>query len=227
MRKAFHSLCAALAMAGTVLVPLAPAHAAGLSLVSAVPPPSDQVAVDLVTANGSGCPGAMATATMSPDNTAITIRVGNLDYTALVGVGATRTDWRKNCQLNLSVHVPTGFTYAITSAEYHGFASLATGASAMTLANYYFQGQSQTVYARHSLTGPFADEWQTTDWIDLSALIYAPCGAQRNLNVNTELRAMAGTSDTRTTTSLISMGDDSYAMAILHLGWGTCPSGAR
>lgn len=226
MRKALHSLCATLATAGTVLVPT-PAHAVGLSLASASPPPSDQVAVDLVTANGSGCPGATATATMSPDNTAITVRGGALNYTALVGVGATPTDWRKNCQLNLSVNVPTGFTYAITSADYRGFASLATGAAAIVRANYYFQGQSQTAYGRHNFTGPLDDEWQITDWIPLAAMIYAPCGGQRNLNVNTELRAMAGTSDVKNSTSYISMEDGSDAMAILHLGWATCPSDTR
>jgi len=61
----------------------------------------------------------------------------------------------------------------------------------------------------------------------VASLVYAPCGAQRNLNVNTEVRAVAGTSDTKKTTSFIAMEDGDDGMATLHLGWGTCPSDTR
>ena len=50
-------------------------------------------------------------------------------YAALVGRGAKPTDLRKNCQLNIRVHTPQGFTYAVARADYHGFASLAKGSS--------------------------------------------------------------------------------------------------
>jgi hypothetical protein len=143
---------------------------------------------------------------------------------AQVGVGAAPTDFRKNCQISLVVHVPQGFTYAIGKADYRGFASLAPGASAIQRANYYFQGQSQTSWKTHEWTGDMSDDWQSTDTTDLAALVYHPCGALRNFNINTELRVNKGTSDTRKTTSFIAMDSTDGAIdTVYHFHWATCP----
>ena len=64
------------------------------------------------------------------------------------------TAFRKNCQLNLIVHVPAGFTYAIASVDYRGFASLQRGASGMEKASYYFQGSPSTASRTHPFNGP-------------------------------------------------------------------------
>jgi hypothetical protein len=219
MRKAWYLCCAFLGVLASSLI-AGPASAAGF-LDLPVPPPSDRIVIDVVTVNGSGCPAGTAAVAVSPDNTAFTVTYST--YMALVGVGATATDWRKNCQLNIVVHVPQGFTYAISQVDYRGFASIATGASAIERANYYFQGQSQTVYSSHTLAGPLGDDWQTTDEVQLAALVWAPCGALRNLNINTELRAMAGTSNTATTTSFISMDSTDGAInTVYHFAWATC-----
>jgi hypothetical protein len=186
------------------------------------PPPPDKITINVVTVNGSGCPSGTAAVAISPDNTAFTVTYSQ--YNAMVGVGAKPTDSRKNCQINLQVHVPQGFTYAIAQADYRGYASLASGATAMERANYYFQGQSPTAYAIHSFTGALEDDWQATDTTDLSALVYAPCGEQRLFNINTELRANAGTSNPRTTTSFISMDSTDGAInTTYHFAWKVCP----
>lgn len=220
MRKPLLAVFATLGLLASTLFAV-PASATGFMDLP-VPPPTDRIVIDLVTVNGSGCPAGTAAVAVSPDNTAFTVTYSS--YMALVGVGATTTDWRKNCQLNIVVHVPQGFTYAISQTDYRGFASLASGATAIERANYYFQGQSQTVYASHTLTGPFADDWQTTDNVDVAALVYAPCGVLRNLNINTELRAMAGTSNTATTTSFIAMDSTDGAInTVYHFAWAECP----
>jgi len=85
------------------------------SSASADAPPVDRVVVDTVTVNGSGCPAGTAAVAVSPDNTAFTISYSS--YIAQVGVGASPTDFRKNCNLNLFVHVPPGFTYAIAASS--------------------------------------------------------------------------------------------------------------
>jgi hypothetical protein len=185
------------------------------------PPPSNQIVIDVVTVNGSGCPAGTAAVAVSPDNTAFTVTYSS--YLAMVGVGSIPTDFRKNCQLNLRVHVPQGFTYAIAQADYRGFASLAGGATAMERANYYFQGNSQTAFIVHPFTGMLDDNWQTTDMVDVAALVYAPCGEQRNLNINTELRVAAGTSNPATTTSFMSMDSTDGAInTIYHFAWKQC-----
>ncbi|MEU9131727.1 DUF4360 domain-containing protein [Kitasatospora sp. NPDC048540] len=185
-------------------------------------PPPDKIVIDVATVNGSGCPAGTAAVAVSPDNTAFTVTYS--DYLAQVGVGSKPTDFRKNCQLNLDVHVPQGFTYAIASADYRGFAHLEAGASAVQRANYYFQGSPQTVYASHQFNGPIDDNWQSTDTVDVAALVWAPCGEIRNFNINTELRVSPGTSDTSKTTSFMTMDStDGDINTVYHLAWKTCP----
>jgi len=222
MRKALLSVCATLGVLASLVI-AGPASAARSRPILVVPPPSDRIVIDLVTVNGSGCPAGTAALAVSPDNTAFTVTYSN--YMAQVGVGSTSTDWRKNCQLNIIVHVPQGFTYAVSHVDYRGFASLQRGASAIERANYYFQGQSQTVYSSHTYAGPLSDDWQSTDSVDLAAMVWAPCGVQRNLNINTELRAMAGSSNTSTTTSFIAMDSTDGAInTVYHFAWAQCPT---
>ena len=186
------------------------------------PPPTDRIVIDVVTVNGSGCPAGSAAVAVAPDNTAFTVTYSQ--YTAMVGVGSLPTDFRKNCQINLRVHVPQGFTYAIAKAVFRGFASLKPGATALERANYYFQGQTTTPYASHPFAGPVEDDWQAEDTTDLAALVYAPCGEQRLFNINTELRVNAGSSNPAKTTSFITMDStDGDISTTYHFAWKTCP----
>jgi hypothetical protein len=196
--------------------------AASPATFPAVPPPPDRIVIDVVTVNGSGCPAGTAAIAVAQDNTAFTVTYS--DYLAQVGVGAKPTDWRKNCQLSLRVHVPQGFTYAIAQADFRGFAHLERGASGLERANYYFQGQSPTAYVNHRFNGPYDDSWQATDWTDLPALVFAPCGVYRNFNINTELRVSAGTSNPNRTTSFMTMDStDGSISTIYHFHWKRCP----
>ncbi|WP_049579617.1 DUF4360 domain-containing protein [Streptomyces sp. SBT349] len=184
--------------------------------------PTDRMVIDIVTVNGSGCPAGTAAVAVSEDNTAFTVTYS--DYLAQVGVGSGATDFRKNCQLNLAMHVPQGFTYAIASVDYRGYAYLEEGASARQQAQYYFQGSQQTDQFAHDFDGAFDDNWQATDVTDLEALVFAPCGEVRNFNINTELRVSAGTSDTDETTSFITMDStDGDIDTTYQFAWLECP----
>ncbi|GAB3145605.1 DUF4360 domain-containing protein [Amycolatopsis sp. NPDC004378] len=186
------------------------------------PPPPDKIVIDVVNANGTGCPPGTAAVAVSQDNTAFTVTYST--YTALVGVGAGPLDGRKNCQIGLRVHVPQGFTYGIAQADYRGFAHLERGATGLERANYYFQGNSPTAYVQHPLAGPFEDDWHFTDSTDVGAIVFKPCGEERNLNINTELRAAAGTSDPKKTTSFVTMDStDGSITTVYHFAWLSCP----
>ncbi|GLY51014.1 DUF4360 domain-containing protein [Lentzea sp. NBRC 102530] len=185
-------------------------------------PPPDHITIDIVTVNGSGCPAGTAAVAVSEDNKAFTVTYS--DYLAQVGVGARPTDFRKNCQLNLRVNVPQGFTYGIAQADYRGFAHLERGAYAIQKANYYFQGMSQNDTAQHRYNGPHSDDWQATDETEVAAIVYSPCGEKRNFNINTELRVYPGTSNTATTTSFVSMDSTDGAIDTTYqFSWKTCP----
>jgi hypothetical protein len=201
--------------------------ACGLGIVAALgsyahadSPPAGRITIDLMTVNGSGCPDGTAVE-MASDNTSFFVSYS--DYLATAGVGASPTDFRKNCQLNVLVHVPQGFSFAIAEADFSGFASLAAGASALERANYYFTGETPTTVVTHSFNGPLDDDWRTSDSTPVAALVFSPCGVSRNLNINTELRVSNGTSDASKTTNFIAM-DATHASVqnIFHFAWKRC-----
>jgi hypothetical protein len=186
-------------------------------------PPSERITIDVVSANGSGCPAGgegAAAISVSEDNTAFTVTYSK--YTALVGPEAQATDARKNCQLGLRVNVPQGFTYAVAQADFRGYAALEKGASAVQKSNYYFQGTSPTASVSHPISGAYDGDWQFTDKADLAAIVWHPCGAKRNLNINTELRVNKGTSDPTKTSYITMDSTDGNIDTIYHFAWKKC-----
>jgi hypothetical protein len=182
-------------------------------------PPSGRITLDVVTVNGSGCPAGTASVSMLPDNSGF--RINYSDFRAEDGGNAAPTDFRKNCQVNLNVHIPQGFTFAVARADYWGRAHLAAGASALQRSNYYYQGSSENSTVDHTYTGPLSGSWRSTDITEVAELVYAPCGEVRNLNINTELRVNSGTS---TSKSWISMrASDGQVYTLVQFAWKTCP----
>jgi hypothetical protein len=184
------------------------------------PPPPDKMVIDVVTANGSGCPDKTAKVQVSPDNMAFTVTYS--EFVAQVGPDAKPTDYRKNCQLALDVHVPEGFTYAVAGADYRGFGHLETGASGAETAYYYFQGESHTTRIRHDFKGWMDTEWQHTDRVEVGSMSFLPCGEQRYLNVNTELRVNGGNADRATTSFLTMDSSDGSLETTYHVSWQKC-----
>ncbi|PAZ12167.1 hypothetical protein CLM62_31190 [Streptomyces sp. SA15] len=184
-------------------------------------PPPDKIVIKVATVNGSGCPQGTTAVAVSEDNTAFTVTYS--DYLAQAGGNSDPTASRRNCQLSLIVHVPQGFTYAIASADYRGYAMLQPGASAVQRASYYFQGSSGTVYKTHHFAGAYNDNWQATDTTDWAQLVYAPCGVQRNFNINTELRVNAGTQSPGKVSFMTMDSTDGDISTKYHLAWKKCP----
>ncbi|ARP70067.1 DUF4360 domain-containing protein [Streptomyces pluripotens] len=185
-------------------------------------PPPDKIVIDVATVNGSGCPAGTAAVAVSLDNTAFTVTYSN--YLAQAGGDSSPTAFRKNCQLNLVVHVPQGFTYAIASADYRGFLSLQSGATGTQKASYYFQGSPTTVPRTHSFNGPYNDDWQATDSTDWAQLVWAPCGVLRNFNINTELRVSAGSTAPDKVSFMTMDSTDGDISTVYHLAWKECPA---
>lgn len=205
--------------AALVLPALATASVASASASapeSAAPPP-DGVTIEVVTANGSGCPPGSATVTPSNGNTAFTVTYRK--YVAWAGGDAPPTEFRKNCQLNVRVNAPDTYTYAVIGVQSRGFAHLDSEATGTQRTNYYFQGDSRSTSVVHALEGPYGGAWRFTDRTDPAERIYKPCGKERNLNINTELRVRPGSD--RSETSLMAMGS-TYGNAIYHLAWKRC-----
>jgi hypothetical protein len=169
--------------------------------------------------NGSGCPAGTVTIDVAEDNTAFAVTYSN--YLAMVGVGSRPTDTRKNCQLNVLVHVPAGFTYTVTQTDHRGYGHLAEGATATQRWNIYYAGMSHTEYHSHPFKGPLNNDWQITDTLDDATFPWQPCDAIRYLNLSTELRVAGGTSDLKKTTSSMAM-DHVGSSSTYHLAWKRC-----
>lgn len=174
------------------------------------------ITVEVVAANGSGCPPGTATVAALPDRTGFTVRYS--EFLAEAGAGTNPTGQRKNCQIAVLVEVPAGWTFAIAEAQYRGRARLEAGATGLQRTNYYWQGSSDNAYVDHSFAGPLRDLWATTDVAH--ALVYRPCGSQLILNLNTELRVEPGTS---TRKSFLSMRSTEGAVdTLFHFSWTQC-----
>jgi len=182
--------------------------------------PSDKITLDVVTVNGSGCPAGTADVAVLSDNTGF--RVTYRDFLARAGGDANPVEFRKNCQLNVLVHVPQGFTFAIASADYRGRARLEAGATALQRTNYYFQGSPDNNYVDHSFAGPLSGVWHTTDETAVTELVYAPCGDSRNINVNTELRVAEGSLNANKISSMSMRATDGNVDTIVHFSWKQC-----
>jgi hypothetical protein len=182
-------------------------------------PPGGRIVVDVLTVNGSGCPAGTATVSVSRDNTSFRVRYRS--YVAQAGGTSRPTDFRKNCQLSLAVHVPQGFTFAIARADHRGTADLKRGVSGLLRSAYYFMGSSDTRFVDHPLPGPFKGGWRATDVTPVAALVFAPCGKKVNLNVNTELRVRAGARPTAK--SFMRMGSTTGDIdTIYQFSWKSC-----
>src|SRR5690349_8983100 len=121
-----------LTRAGVVVALLAStllgATPASAIIVIVDPPPAGEMSIELVAMAGSGCAPGTADVAISPDNSAFTAIYSA--YLAQAGPSVPVTKNRKNCQLNVLVHAPAGFTFAIAKVDYRGYGYLQRGAVA-------------------------------------------------------------------------------------------------
>jgi hypothetical protein len=210
------SVAAALAVIAAPVASAASAAASGRLSESG----PDGVTMEIATVNGSGCPLGTAQVALTDSNEAFTVTYSA--YTAQFGGDSRPTDDRKNCQLGIRVHVPNGYSYAIASSDYRGYASLQDGVHAVVNAGYYFQGNSGTRHFSQNLPGPYGESWQFTDAVADNQLMWSPCRDQRLFNINTELRLDPGGSD-ESKLSFISMDSvDSNMTTTYHYAWKRC-----
>jgi hypothetical protein len=166
--------------------------AAALVALSALAP-AEQPApfLEVVTVNGSGCPAGDAD--VQTDDRTFTI--GYHTFLARAGGGSSPLDQRKNCQVNLRVNAPQGYTYGLARTTYEGYAHLQDGATGLSRISTYLQGTSPTATVTRTFTGPFSGDWQNRYRPDAAEIQWVPCGEKRNININAEVRVSLGSAD--------------------------------
>ncbi len=145
----------------------------------------DYVRVRSMTYNGSGCPINSVASNISPDRQAFTVLFS--EYIAEVGPGVPFNQKRKNCQLVVSLDFPQGWSYSLATVDYRGYVALEPQVKGTQKSSYYFQGQGHTGTLQTVMFGPIDQNYQIRDTLGLGALVWSACGAQRALNINSQL----------------------------------------
>ncbi len=135
---------------------------------------------------GSGCPAGSVAQNISPDRMAFTLLFDQ--YIAEIGPGIPLANSRRNCQILTDLDFPQGWSYSVLTVDYRGYANLEAGVTGQQQSAYYFQGSSTTARLATTFNGPTARDYQIRDTLGLSAVVWSPCGAQRALNINTQVR---------------------------------------
>lgn len=146
----------------------------------------DYVSVRSIAYAGSGCPAGSVAENISPDLQAFTLLFDN--YIAEVGPGVSAREKRKNCQINIDLDFPQGWSYTIFTVDYRGYMSLENKVVGTQKSSYYFQGSRATASLQSVFRGPYDNDYQIRDTLGLSAVVWSPCGASRALNINTQVR---------------------------------------
>jgi hypothetical protein len=183
-----------------------------------VPNPSGSYVAKL-TANGTGCPAGTWDAAISEDGKAFTVTFSN--YEATVNPGQAFSI--KDCTLGIDMTTPQGFSFAVNSFYYQGYALLdQDGMSAKQTAKYYFQGNpiGAEEHARE-VSGPWDDSYLFSDEVPVASLVWSPYGTTRRLNAQTRLvlknnAAKSGSGYLNTSTV------DGQIEMIFHLSWRRC-----
>jgi hypothetical protein len=206
--------------------------------------PPDHFTIDIVQVIGSGCGSPTDYAvSISADKTAFTVGYANYAVYSGIDPATNRThklqDNRKNCLIGVRVNVPGGFTFGIAEADMRGYMSLRPRSNPVAITSFWFQGLAPTMPISHVLRNNAFDmfgnpvsfplgtdtvdfvSWQTTDITPIASLIYNPCGAQRNLNVNTQLQVNP---DANAPESVAGAdATDGSIQTTFHFAWATCP----
>ncbi|MES2965389.1 MAG: DUF4360 domain-containing protein [Bdellovibrionota bacterium] len=170
---------------------------------------------------GSGCPQNTASATLSPDGTALSILFDQFIVEA-GGPSGRRVDY-KSCNLAIPVNIPQGYSVSIFQVDYRGFNSLTYGARSQLTNDYFFQtgsGGSRTVRLAKSFVGPNNNDYLTTDRLAVNALVWTACGEQATLRINSNMRVYAN-SRMEQALSTVDSADVSAGL-IYHIQWRRC-----
>jgi hypothetical protein len=187
---------------------------AGLALATPEIDPS-QIYLSSISYGGTGCPQGSVGSSFSNDRQSFTLIFDS--FVASTGPGVPLPESRKNCQLNLNVHMPQGFSYSIATFDYRGYVQLPAGATAEQKSIYYFQGEAAQASAGTRFSGPVSKDYLSRD--TLGVVAWMPCGRIVPVNVNAQVRvtAPAGQQAQITTDSI-----DGKVRTILGLQYRNC-----
>lgn len=169
---------------------------ASSQLMAQTPP---GVRVQSIQAVGSGCPPGSHSATISPEGQTFSLLLDN--FTAAANMQSPIA--RLNCEMKVNFYVPRGWTFAVVSAEYRGFAYAEPGTMVTHQSLYSFDGSKPRNerpgyenggtynFRMQEFRGPYNDNYYIRHDLDPRVTPWAPCNNQeiQTLFVTTYLMA--------------------------------------
>jgi hypothetical protein len=202
---------------------------AGLMVVAAIgtagaagAPDPNEIFIQRLVYAGSGCPPGSADVALAPDGSGFRLSFGP-EFVARLGPGVPLSDSRKNCQVNLQLHVPQGFTFAIAAVDARGRARIADGVTGVQRTTHYFAGEADDTSSAREFPGPFSGEWQTRHVIPLVELVWKPCGVERSLNINAQVRLAADDAPPSLRSFMSMTSERGRLDQLFHFSWRSCP----
>lgn len=145
----------------------------------------DEVYIKSLSYGGSGCPQDTVEEYLYSNNQKFAL-VFN-EFVALTGDDVARRERRKFCQVTLELHVPQGWSYAVSSFNQRAWAELDRGVSARLSATAYLNGGNGHEKAT-MIQGPMVGSIKVTDTLASEQLVWSECGKSELLNYKPEVR---------------------------------------
>lgn len=146
--------------------------------------PASDVRIASVQYRGSGCPQGSVATNVSPDAQAMTILFA--DFTVSTGDRDGRPA-RKSCDLDINLHVPNGWAFALLGTQVRGFVSVDPGALATQSTTAMVpRGPAQSL-GTMAVEGAFSDDYVNSSELPFATLAWSPCGqeATQTLSLST------------------------------------------
>jgi hypothetical protein len=135
-------------------------------VVSASGPDPNVPYIQSIAYGGSGCP--QGTAAVSVGEAQVDAVIGFDAWIAFTGGGVPPTEFSKNCQINVNLHLPPRMPTGLVTVTTHGWAQLPGGAHGRVITDLTFSGRDNgqdTASMPIAIHGPVAKTYETSTTI--------------------------------------------------------------
>lgn len=144
---------------------------------------AESLSLGLPTAHGSGCVSNSIAATVSPDQSQLSILFDSYS----VEVSGKYAFSKKACNIYIPVRVPRGMKLAITQMDFRGYNFLPKGAAAKLSVDYSL-GHHPSRPTHKIFRGELDADYIVTDTMRTKDLRWARCGKDTVLRINSSLK---------------------------------------
>jgi len=126
---------------------------------------------------GPGCEATQTSVSLAPDLQAISVLFSNFNLE--LGAGTTNPQDPliiKQCQIRVEIETPAGWSLAIKSVDYRGYAHLPAGAIARHRFSYRTDGMPPAMLREAPLQGPLDQDYFFRLEQPVSERVHTPCG---------------------------------------------------